>query len=127
MSYTLFLDDLRNPPWWLGYDPIIARDVAELKLTIHMYGVPSIISFDHDLGKFESGEIKSSAMVGLQWLIDEHLDSRLNLSEVHQVFVHSSNPAGALNIMGLWDSFAAHIDSDVRAVRREAPPSKSLA
>jgi len=127
MSYTLFLDDLRDPPWWLGHEPVIARDVAEFKLAIFMYGVPSIISFDHDLGKFESGEIKPTAMVGLQWLIDEHLDGRRNLNEVQQVFVHSSNPAGVLNIMGLWDSFAAHIGSNVRAVRREAPPSKGLA
>ena len=118
MSYSLFLDDLRDPPWWLGYEPIIARDVSEFKLAINLYGVPSVISFDHDLGKFESGEIKPNALQALKWLIEQHLDGVYDLSEVHQVFVHSSNPAGVENIVSLWDSFASNIDSEVRAQRR---------
>lgn len=119
MSYSLFLDDLRNPPWWIGHDPIIARDNSELVLAIQLYGVPGAISFDHDLGKFDGGALKPNALQGMKWLIDYHLDGHIDLNQVGLVFIHSANPAGVENLVSMWDSFSAQcLTSGVKAVRR---------
>jgi len=121
MSYVLFLDDEREPPWWLGYQPEVCRDVAEMKGTIIVLGLPSIISFDHDLGKFPSGDMKPNGLQGMKWLIEQHLDGMYDLNTFEQVYVHSANPAGVENLVSLWDSFAASVlQSEVKAKRRQA-------
>lgn len=126
MSYVLFLDDVRDPPYWLGYEPIIARDLPELQLAFHIYGVPGIISFDHDLGKFQSGHLKPSGIDALHWLIERHLDGQHDLGQIDQVFVHSSNPPGAQNIKSLWDSFSSTIlKNGVRANWRQADAGRA--
>jgi len=115
MSYTLFLDDIRDPPWQLGHDVLIARNNRQFMRAFIDFGVPEVISFDHDLG-----EDDASAMYSLHWIIDRHLDGDCDLSSVKQVFVHSANPAGALNLQSLWDSFASSMGFETRAVLRPA-------
>lgn len=113
MSYNLFLDDLRTPR---DDSFIVARDVPEAIAVVRQHGVPSVISFDHDLGEDENGRIKQSAPKFLWFLIDQHLDGHLNLNEVQRVVVHSHNPTGARNIADLWNGFAAsELDSGVTA------------
>jgi hypothetical protein len=70
------------------------------------------LSLDHDLGAQETG------MQFLHWLIERHLDHELDLQQVQQVIVHSANPVGAANLRALWDGFAKHIGSAVRAELR---------
>ncbi len=108
MTWTLFLDDERAPSWWLT-DVLVARDCDEARALVREMGCPSVISFDHDLGKPETG------LTFLWWMIDEDLDGRLDLKAVTRVIVHSMNPTGAGNIAGLWDGYARDIESDVRA------------
>lgn len=108
MTWTLFLDDERAPSWWLT-DVLVARDCDEARKLVSEMGVPSVISFDHDLGNPESG------LTFAWWLVDESLEDRLDLTKVTRVIVHSMNPTGARNIAGLWDGYAAEIGSEVRA------------
>jgi hypothetical protein len=123
-SWRLFLDDERYPTWDLGQVEI-AKDCAEAIALVQELGVPELISFDHDLGKEDTGAIKPTAMFFLRWLIDEDLGGRpdFDLRDVKRVIVHSANYAGASNIIGLWDGYAVDIKSEVRAERR---PRQSL-
>jgi hypothetical protein len=58
-------------------------------------GVPSFISFDHDLGG------PDSAMIVVNWLIETDMDFDLQLiPQGFDFFVHSANPPGAANIEG---------------------------
>ena len=109
MTWTLFLDDERAPTLDLGTEVLIARDCDEARKFVTEMGVPSVISFDHDLGKSEL------AMTFMWWLVDESLDNRLDLMKVTRVIVHSMNPTGARNIAGLWDGYAKDLGSEVRA------------
>lgn len=109
MTWTLFLDDERNPTWDLGTEVLIARTCTEARKLVAEMGVPSVISFDHDLGSPESG------LTFVWWLVDESLDERLDLMKVERVIVHSMNPTGARNIAGLWDGYAKDFGSEVRA------------
>lgn len=45
----LFLDDMRNPPVYLRGHFDVVRDFDEFTEHIESYGVPGLISFDHDL------------------------------------------------------------------------------
>lgn len=116
MTYTLFLDDERFPPADLE-DAVIVRTVDEFTAAVRQLGTPHTLSFDHDLGELD-GKPVPSGMNALHWLIDEHLDGRIDLSQVHSLIVHSANPNGNENIASLWDSFARHIGSDVEALQR---------
>jgi hypothetical protein len=117
MIWTLFLDDERLPTYDLWQDVLIARSCDGARKLVSDLGVPSVISFDHDLGTPETG------LSFLWWLIDENLDDRLDLSTITRVIVHSMNPTGAQNIAGLWNGYAKEIHSDVQA---EIRPRQSL-
>jgi len=94
--WKLFLDDLRAPPdgsW------VVARSVAAAQHHITEYGVPLEMSLDHDLGN------GTDAPVLLHWLINQHLDGYLNVAKIATVNVHSANPVGRENLLGLWVSF----------------------
>lgn len=109
MTWTLFLDDERNPTWELELDALVARNCNEARALVIEFGCPTVISFDHDLGTSESG------LTFMWWLVEESLEDRLDLMQVNRVIVHSMNPTGARNIAGLWDGYAQEIDSKVRA------------
>lgn len=62
MSYNLFLDDTREPPQAFCYDDgvllvlmtgitdwVIARDYRQFEFILEKRGMPTVISFDHDL------------------------------------------------------------------------------
>jgi hypothetical protein len=76
------------------------------------HGLPNVISFDHDLGENEP-----NAMKFMLWLIDQHLDEKLDLNNVEKVFIHSANPVGVRNLQGLWDCVSAgELTSGVKSV-----------
>jgi len=59
MGYNLFLDDYRTPSDAFSYTKdeiyinemwIIVRNYDQFIMAINNYGIPHIISFDHDLG-----------------------------------------------------------------------------
>lgn len=124
----LWLDDLRNPflniegkvpteegtiIWVLNYD--------EFTQYIEKFGLPDIISFDHDLGEehytpeeywddYEASKAYQEAQVYTEktgfdcakWLVDYCMD---NNKELPKYYVHSANPVGADNIRGLLENY----------------------
>jgi hypothetical protein len=98
--YTLFLDDERFP-FPNTECVVIARNFDQAVKVINDLGIPTKISFDHDLGNDSQ-----SGKEFLDWLIYWHLEYAHNLATIQEVIVHSANPIGARNIKGLWDNFA---------------------
>lgn len=98
MSYKLFLDDERMPPDDGDSSWVIMRSSASAQLAVEALGLPSFISFDHDLGGADTG------MIFLHGLIEYCISRGENLDNVGY-FVHSQNPIGKRNIEGLMESF----------------------
>lgn len=88
MNWKLFLDDERYP---VDNRWVIARNVDDAIWYITNYGMPSFISFDHDLGPF-----KQSGM-----------DNDVNIDNF-EFYVHSQNPVGAENIRSLLNKLKEH-------------------
>lgn len=103
MTWKLFLDDLRAPPdgsW------TVARSVPAAWHHIRTYGLPLEMSLDHDLGT------DVDAPVLLHSIIEAYLDAFYSDGEasylgakVIKIHVHSANPRGVENLLGLWASF----------------------
>lgn len=131
-SYRLFLDDIRMPTDTLHYitsdlvkeyrlyDWKIARNFDEFVNYITIYGVPTHISFDHDLAPehytpeeywndYERSKVYQHSKIYTEktgedcakWLC-------LHLKETKQEFpicyVHSQNPVGADNIKSVLNN-----------------------
>lgn len=97
MSYKLYIDDVRTPR-----DPgdwFIVRTVDEAKALINEIGFPNFISFDHDLGNH-----KETGFDFAKWLVQQDQDYQV-LGEDFTYFVHSANPIGAANIIGLMEGW----------------------
>lgn len=114
----LWLDDLRNPyinlegrvpkekliiDWVLNYE--------QFTQWVEKFGLPKIISFDHDLGNLEdfkpiSDYQEKTGMDCAKWLIDYCID---NDKQLPIFYVHSANPVGADNINGLLNNYIKHI------------------
>jgi hypothetical protein len=109
----LFLDDLRQPPLHLNRMFDVVRSYDDFVEYIETYGVPELISMDHDLDrehtlffydnggfrnppdpKFENFKFKTGYDCAL-WLIEYCKDNNL---ELKKVIVHSHNPIGSKNI-----------------------------
>jgi hypothetical protein len=118
-AWGLFLDDERQPisagSFFSSPTPVVvrvARSVDEAIELLGANGVPSRISFDHDLGPSQP-----TAMAFMRYIIDAHLDKKLDLSAIEKVQVHSANPVGAENLIYLWNSFAQAEKLSARAER----------
>ena len=98
----LFIDDERVPNYSVDK---IARYSEEAIAWIQALGMPSFISFDHDLGfDFETGKL-DTAMNVINWIIESWLDNQLDIPTDFAYHVHSQNPVGAANIKAKMDSF----------------------
>ena len=125
-KYNLFLDDVRQPSDPANYMPTHVRNVYRLKEWIIVrsydefvkyiteFGMPELISFDHDLGftdeYYQENDLLSpgddkSGMDCAKWLVDYCMDYNQPLPEF---LVHSANPAGAENIQKLLENYSKH-------------------
>jgi hypothetical protein len=113
MTYFLFIDDERNPidvTWGTWQDQalyrdgewIIARNWFEVLEIVVSFGLPSMISFDHDLGENEKTGYEIA-----QKLCDMIMDG-IDLPENFEFRVHSKNPVGAENIRNYMNNFLKH-------------------
>ena len=127
----LWLDDLRNPyidlegrvpkekgvvEWVLNYEQFVQW--------IEKFGLPEVISFDHDLAdEHYTPEIywsdyklskeyqeaqnyqEKTGMDCAKWLVDYCMDNNLKLPKF---YIHSANPVGADNIRGLLNNYNKH-------------------
>jgi hypothetical protein len=95
MNWKLYLDDIRTPD-----DPtfMIVRTVNDAQKLIHLLGVPTFISFDHDLGMDDEGNLVLSGYDFAKWLVEMDMEGIFILVEDFDFTVHSQNPVGAKNI-----------------------------
>lgn len=107
MTYKLFIDDERFP---VTDDWVIVRTSEEASKYVAQHGMPTEISFDHDLGKDVLGDDDTS-MHFIWWIINTHYDHGLEIPADFTYYVHSQNPIGARNIKGLMDGFLNDIRS----------------
>jgi hypothetical protein len=101
MSYNLFIDDERLPPDD-GKDWVVVRTSYDAILHVAKNGIPSYISFDHDLGGCDT------SMEFIAWLIEAVLDERFKVPDDFNFYVHSQNPIGKSNIEAKMTSFLRH-------------------
>ncbi len=88
----LFLDDLRPTP--KDFQRVYTYDEFVAFITVH--GIPTYISFDHDLGPGKTGYDCAKFLV--DYCLDHDI-TNINFS------VHSQNPVGKQNIEGLLNNF----------------------
>lgn len=111
MSWNLFLDDERFPPQD-GREWKIARSYKEAKELIQMYGYPSFVSFDHDLG-----EDVPTGYDFVKHLCTMDLRSSNKMPDNFDFYVHSQNPVGKKNIeeyMNFYFNFKEKYNNDFR-------------
>lgn len=96
MTYKMFIDDERFPVD--GTWAIVRSSQQAIQMVVDI-GIPTFISFDHDLG----GE--DTSIVFIKWLIDYMLDNNLQFPKDFDFYVHSQNPIGKTNIEHLMRGF----------------------
>ncbi len=123
-SYILFLDDIRNPtliyPASVDTDWVIAKNYDEFVKVITDNGLPTLISFDHDLADehyrpsmyaadghysnyYSDGTFREKTGYDCaKWLIEHCLDKNIDLPKWN---VHSANPVGRKNIEQLLSNY----------------------
>lgn len=109
MKYKLFLDDERKVEdvYKDVSDFITVRSVDEFKKVIRQRGLPTFISFDHDLGKNSDGSIAPSGYDAAKWLVyDMGLDIRGMSYKTH-----SSNIQTRDQINGVLDNWKRELNN----------------
>lgn len=123
---NIFLDDTREPKEvkWVSLPRvawIICRDYNSFVQTLEDFAAkgeyPSIISFDHDLGDNAYKEIirtqgqefnyanlngEKTGLHCAEFLVDFCEKKKIDLP---QIYVHTQNPVGRENIVGLFESY----------------------
>jgi hypothetical protein len=104
-TWKLFLDDEREP---VGTGWTVCRSVAEAIAVTGMFGLPSYISFDHDLGDGVAPVGYDNTGMGFaKWFADQVMDGA-HMPEGFDFYVHSQNPIGADNIRSYMRKFLRH-------------------
>jgi hypothetical protein len=130
--YNLYLDDFRFPHHTFNTNDsewVIVRSYKEFVKKIESDGLPSFISFDHDLAHehyrpsmyAEDGHYSKYYKDGTftektgydcaQWLIEYCMDRNLDVPEF---FVHSANPVGSANIRDLLNGYHKHFNENTK-------------
>ncbi len=135
-TYILFLDDIRKPKdccrhmpqvafYWKTQFEVVRNYESFVQYISTEYlengRFPNLISFDHDLSLdhyapqdryhdydvwlAEQDSQEKTGMDCAKWLVEFCMEHNLVLPEY---IVHSMNPSGADNIMGLLNSFRKH-------------------
>ncbi len=120
LNSFLFLDDCREPKdsFYYTYNKIyndpnwnIVRSYDEFVQYITIHGLPSIISFDHDLADehYETDNIEDyTEKTGYEcakWLVNYCIDNNCKLPIY---YCHSQNPVGKKNILTLLENYNKH-------------------
>lgn len=105
MDRQLFIDDLRQPP---SAEWVVVRSFDEAVAFFDRHGIPSRISFDHDLGE-QQGQLLPTGMDIAKAMVEGVLDGRYTLPDGFSYQVHSANPVGRANIIGLMDGLLRYV------------------
>lgn len=103
--YNLYLDDERLPKTKTPF--FIARSYEDFVYIIRKNGIPSYISFDHDLG-LHSGSGYDCAT----WLIGYVIGCNNKLPDNFNYNVHSANPVGVKRIVACMENLIKHQQGD---------------
>lgn len=101
----MFLDDVRALNEIIGEEEILAREWTVARSSddaitqVFLFGMPELISFDHDLG----GE--DTSMQFLKWLTEEWLDGKFGDCSIPDYQIHSANPVGSANIKSWMETW----------------------
>ena len=98
----IYLDDLRTPTEKFDF---VVRNYDEAIEIIKKYGVPNYISFDHDLGVDDEGELLKSGYDLAKWIVENDLNGSYKLPSNFTYKVHSQNPVGKKNIISLLNAY----------------------
>lgn len=105
-SKKLYLDDLRDSPD-SSYN--IVRSYKDAVRYVKQFGVPYFISFDHDLGEDENGNLLPTGYDFAKWLVEMDMDNMYGgLPENFSFYVHSANPVGKKNIETYLNNYLKH-------------------
>lgn len=133
MHKYLYLDDVRSP---IEGDWIIARNYDEFVEIINKEGLENfkVISLDHDLGDSAMREFYNNVYVndvldynnieektGLdcaKFLIELSMNSN---KKMPQIYVHSANPIGSVNIIELINNYFKFNGLDQNCMRVNIP------
>jgi hypothetical protein len=126
MKTALYLDDQRTPTETIpGYHPWnVVRNYDEFVEHIKKFGIPDLISFDHDLADEhindyykqliengfqhpDYGQYKEKTGLDCATFVGEYCQ-RMNV-ELKTCCVHSHNPVGANNIQSYINGFKKHM------------------
>jgi hypothetical protein len=115
----LWLDDLRNP--YINLEGNVPKEDGIIEWVLNFeqftqwitkFGLPDIISFDHDLAdvdKNNEGIVahyqEKTGMDCAKWLVNYCID---NNKKLPRFYVHSANPVGSKNIESLLNNFIKH-------------------
>jgi len=134
MKYKIYLDDERTPN---DKDWTIVRNYGQFIKKISEIGLENVavISFDHDLGDTAVEEYYTNVMNkgildydnieektgydAAKWLVEQYMDNIT--SPFPQVYVHSANPIGAINIINYVNRFLRHIGKKQTAKLKVEP------
>lgn len=97
----MYLDGLRMPTEEFDF---IVRSYEAVNI-VKEYGVPTFISFDHDLGNDSNGDLLKSGYDLAKWLVDADLDDTYIIPLDLSYKVHSQNPVGKENIIALLEGY----------------------
>ena len=98
----MFLDDIRDPK--NDYD-VIVRSFEEAINFVKENGIPTFISFDHDLGCDEMGSILKSGYDFAKWLVDMDIENISKFPDNFTFDIHSANPIGKNNIKAILNNY----------------------
>jgi len=124
--YNLFLDDERNPvdgfimtknSVYYELDWVVVKNYKEFAEYIEKHGVPSLISFDHDLGDIHY-DVKDNVInyseykekTGYDcahWLINYCIDNKIR--KLPAYLIHTGNTVGGINIKYLMENYKRYM------------------
>lgn len=118
-NYSLFLDDVRDPKevTWVILPKttwIVVRNYKSFESTVLTMGMPSFVTYDHDLNDVHYGHglkgddipydsyKEKTGYDAAKWLVDYCMKKGVK----HPPYmVHSMNPVGKSNIISYVDSY----------------------
>lgn len=117
MTWNLFLDDERNledvtwATWqvrekYRNEEWVICRTLDNVSSVIMARGMPSYISFDHDLGQYKTTGYDIAKFI-INWSMNDPYNP---LPDDFSFYVHSQNPIGKANIEGLLNNYLSFRD-----------------
>lgn len=98
----IFLDNIKIPQ--NDYD-VIVRSFEEAINFVEENGIPTFISFDHDLGCDEMGNILKSGYDFAKWLVDMDIKNVHKFPDNFTFNIHSANPIGKNNIKSILNNY----------------------